>query len=249
MHSSSSGLLTDKETKVLLVKAQEGETDAMEKLVESNLRLVNSIALRFKNMGKEYDDIFQVGCIGLVKAINKFNLNYNVCFSTYAVPLIMGEIRRFLRDDMSITVSRTLKEQAQIVKKGRDELTAKSGAEPTLQQLAKHLDMTIEQISLAMEAVRPLHSIYEVAFQEDGNPVYVLDHLCTEEDESGFNKVLLAELLDQLPPRERIVLKLRYNDDITQGEIGKMLGISQVQVSRIERSAITKLRDSVKKTE
>jgi len=249
MRSSAPRLLTDKEVKQLLQKAQCGDQAAKEQLVEANIRLVNSIALRFKAMGKEYEDIFQVGCLGLVKAINNFNLEYEVCFSTYAVPLIMGEIRRFIRDDMPISVSRTLKEQAQTVKKGREELVNLLGNEPTMQQLSDHLAMPVEQITLALEALRPLTSIYDATFHDDGDAVYVLDSLKNNDNENSFDRLFIESLLAGLSPREKKVLELRYGEDKTQSETGRILNISQVQVSRIERTAIMKLREIAQKTD
>ena len=250
MHiASSPKLLSDKEAKALIKKAQNGEESAKEKLVECNIRLVNSIAMRFKNMGKEYEDIFQVGCLGLVKAINNFNLEYNVCFSTYAVPLIMGEIRRFLRDDMPISVSRTVKEQAQIVKKGREELCAKLGNEPTLSQLAEYLKMTPEEINMALEAMRPVSSIYDTTNHDNGDSVYLLDYLAAEKEEGNFDKLFLDLMINELPQREKKIIELRYKDDKTQSEIGEMMNISQVQVSRIEKAALIKLREKIQKTD
>lgn len=245
--SSAQKPLADPDAKALLYQAQHGDTAAREKLVEANLRLVASIACRFRNMGKDYDDIFQVGCLGLVKAINNFDLSFDVCFSTYAVPLIMGEIRRFLRDDTLLSVSRTLKEQAQLVKRGREELCRSLGGEPTIHQLAAHLHMTAEQITEAMEAMQPPNSIYDTAFQEDGDPVYLLDFLAGDDGDGICDRLLLEASLARLPAREKNIIELRYKSDKTQSEIGEMLHISQVQVSRLERAALLKLRSMIYK--
>lgn len=244
MNSPQYARLSDKEQKELLRQAQAGKSEAAERLVCANMRLVSSVACRFKNMGKEYDDIFQVGCMGLVKAINKFDFDYGVCFSTYAVPLIMGEIRRFMRDDSPISISRTLREQAQSVKKGRERLTADLGREPTLAELSKQLAMPAEQINTALEAMLPVASIYESVFNDDGDS-YLLDYLAVSDNENYFDKIVLDELITGLADRERLILQLRYQEDKTQSEIGRLLSISQVQVSRIERAAVLKLRKSL----
>lgn len=237
-------LLGDEEMNELLIKAQSGNTTAREKLINCNLRLVFNLVQRFANRGYELEDLFQIGTIGLIKAIDKFNLTYNVKFSTYAVPMIIGEIRRFLRDDNPVKVSRSLKENAYKISKTRDALTRDLGRDPTLQEIALELAMPIEEIITSLEAVQTPTSIHETLYQDDGDPIYIIDQLKSCEDEtSWFEHLALKELLEKLSEKEREIILLRFFNDKTQTEVAGLVGLSQVQVSRIERQALKRFRN------
>lgn len=236
-------LLKDEEMTELLQKVQKGDGEAREKLINCNLRLVFSLVQRFSNRGYESEDLFQIGTIGLIKAIDKFDLSYNVKFSTYAVPMIIGEIRRFLRDDSPIKISRSLKENAYRINKKRETLTKQLGREPTLQEIAAEIDIPLEEIIASLEAMQMPTSIYETLYQDDGDPIYVLDQLSSEtDDEAWFEKIAFKEILSKLPHKERDILIMRFIQDKTQTEIAKIIGLSQVQVSRLERQALKKLK-------
>lgn len=246
-------LLKDEETFDLLEKAQNNDREAREKLINCNLRLVFNLVQRFSNRGYELEDLFQIGTIGLIKAIDKFDLAYNVKFSTYAVPMIIGEIRRFLRDDNPIKVSRSLKENAYRINKIRDSLTKQLEREPTLQEIADKLDISIEEVITSLEAMQLPVSIYETLYQDDGDPIFLLDQLSNEKEEGAwFEKIALKETLDKLSEKEREILIMRFFQDKTQTEVAKTMGISQVQVSRLERQALKKfkhlLEDEISKT-
>jgi RNA polymerase sporulation-specific sigma factor len=238
-------LLSDDEMSELLIKAQAGDKQARERLINCNLRLVFNLVQRFANRGYEIEDLFQIGTIGLIKAIDKFDTNYNVKFSTYAVPMIIGEIRRFLRDDNPVKVSRSLKETAYKVNKCRDTLTKELGREPKISEIAEILDIEVEDIVAALEAVQTPTSIHETLYQDDGDPIYVLDQLTKDSDEEAhwFDKLALKEILNKLPVKEREVLLLRFFQDKTQTEVAETVGLSQVQVSRIERQALRRIKN------
>ena len=230
-------------TRELLQKAQQGDASARETLVEENAGLVWSIARRFLGRGYELEDLFQVGNIGLIKCIDKFDLNFDVKFSTYAVPMILGEIKRFLRDDGMLKVSRPLKETAVKARAVREALTQKNGTEPTLEELAQALKVSKEDLILSLEAGREVESIYSTVYQGDGTPVYLLDKLKAGEGGSEMiDKILLRELIGKLPPRERTLILLRYFQDKTQAQVAEQMGISQVQVSRLEKKILAGIR-------
>ncbi|MEW5952895.1 MAG: RNA polymerase sporulation sigma factor SigF [Bacillota bacterium] len=237
-------LLKDEEMRMLLARARDGDEAARERLVNCNLKLVFNLVKRFQNRGYELEDLFQIGCIGLMKAIDKFDLSYNVRFSTYAVPMIVGEIRRFLRDDSPVKVSRSLKESAYKIHQIKDMLTGKLGRDPTVNEVADELGMSREEVVSAMEASQAPASIYETLHQDDGDPIYLLDQLSSQEgDISWSDRVAVKELLVALPERDRQILIWRFFEDRTQGDIARRLGLSQVQVSRLERQALKKLRE------
>lgn len=237
-------LLSDDEMTELLAKAKLGDCEARERLVNCNLRLVFNLVQRFANRGYEIEDLFQIGTIGLIKAIDKFDTSYNVKFSTYAVPMIVGEIRRFLRDDNPVKVSRSLKETAYKINKCRDSLTKELGREPKISEIAEILGMEREEIVAALEAVQTPTSIHETLYQDDGDPIYLLDQLTNdvEDEPPWFDKLALKEVLGKLPLKEREVLLLRFFQDKTQTEVAESIGLSQVQVSRIERQALRKIK-------
>lgn len=236
-------LLPDEEMVDLLKKAQSGNSEAREKLINCNLRLVFNLVQRFSNRGYELEDLFQIGTIGLIKAIDKFNLEYNVKFSTYAVPMIIGEIRRFLRDDNPVKVSRSLKENAYKINKARDSLTKELGREPTLNEISEKLGISREEIITSMEAVQSPASIHDTLYQDDGDPIYIIDQLSSEkEDGSWFDRIAMKEILSKLTEKEREIILMRFYQDKTQTEVAEMVGLSQVQVSRIERQALKRFR-------
>ena len=239
--------LTNEETKELIRCAQQGDTGAQERLTLCNTALVKSIVKRYLNRQVEYDDLFQIGCMGLVKAIRNFDLSYDVRFSTYAVPMIAGEIKRFLRDDGMIKVSRSLKELAAQAAAARERLSAERGRDVGVSEIAAELGVDAEEVAAALEAARPHMSIYEPAYG-DNSDALMLDHVQDGADEMGdtLNRVLLKELLGTLEPRERTIIMLRYFSDKTQNEIAEEIGISQAQVSRLEKNAIKTMKRLIK---
>lgn len=240
-------LLKDKELRDLLIRSKAGDSFARDKLVNCNLKLVFNIVRRFQNRGHELEDLFQIGCIGLMKAIDKFDLSYDVKFSTYAVPMIVGEIRRFLRDDNPVKVSRSVKETAYKIQQVRDLLTARLSREPSISEVASELGLSREEVIGALEATQSPTSIYETLHQEDGDPIYLLDQLKGEEDGDvpWLESLSVKELLNRLPERDRNIINWRFFEDKTQSEIARRLGLSQVQVSRLERQALKKLKDLI----
>ena len=237
-------LLSHKETIELIKKAQSGDNKARDKLVESNLGLVRSVLRGFLNRGHDVDDLFQIGSIGLIKAIDKFDLSYDVKFSTYAVPMIIGEIKRFLRDDGIIKVSRSLKQIAGVAKQAGEKLYKLLGREPTIQEISDEIGVEKEKIVMALESSYQPEYLYKIVHQNDGSPLYLIDKISLEENEpiDVLDNIILKEVISQLKPRDRQVIVLRYFQDKTQVEVANTLGISQVQVSRIEKRIIGDMR-------
>lgn len=228
----------------LIPLAKEGNTEALNKLIEANLPLVTSISKKFTNRGYEYEDIYQIGCMGLVKSIKNFDEKYNVKFSTYAVPMIIGEIKRFLRDDGMIKVSRNVKSLAKKLHFDKEALTKKLNREPTIEELAQFSGMDKEEILFALESSASMQYLYEVIHQDDGSPVLLIDKLSENaiEDKNITEKLALKEALRNLDIKSRQIIVLRYFKDKTQIQVAKMLGISQVQVSRIEKKVLQEMR-------
>ncbi len=247
--SRDNELLSHEETIELIKKAQQGDMEAKNKLVMNNVGLVKSVLRGFSNRGYEVDDLFQIGSIGLLKAIDKFDTSFNVKFSTYAVPMILGEIKRFLRDDGIIKVSRSLKQTANKVKYAKEDLAKKLGREPTINELSEELDINKEEIVMAMESSYHPEYLYDVVHQDDGNPLLLIDKVGLEEDGEGdlIDRIVLKELLSELKERDRQVIILRYFKDKTQVEVANLLGISQVQVSRIEKKIIEEMKKKLAK--
>ncbi|TFJ93762.1 RNA polymerase sporulation sigma factor SigF [Lentibacillus salicampi] len=240
-HRNLQESLNDEQVKTYIHKSQEGDKEARDILVESNVRLVWSVVQRFINRGYDSDDLFQIGSIGLIKAIDKFDLSYDVKFSTYAVPMIIGEIQRFIRDDGSVKVSRSLKETGNKIRKKRDELTKQLGRAPTVLEIAESLHITPEDVVHAEEAAKSPHSIHETVFENDGDPITLLDQIA-DDDTKWFDKLSLQEAIRRLNERERLILYLRYYKDRTQSEVADRLGISQVQVSRLEKKILEEMK-------
>lgn len=231
-------------TIALIRKSHDGDKEAREQLVEENVGLVWCVVKRFYGRGTEAEDLFQIGSIGLLKAIDKFDLSYEVKFSTYAVPMISGEIKRFLRDDGIIKVSRSLKELSYKIFQARESLIAEMGREPTLEELAGTMHVDKEEIVQALEAGTEVESLYKPIHQKEGSEIRLVDKLEEKErkEEKILDHMLLKQLLETLDKEERQLIYLRYFADETQAEIGKKLGISQVQVSRMEKRIIENLR-------
>lgn len=239
--------LADGDFRELIARAQAGDEAAREYLVEQNLNLVRSVLQRFMSRGYEWDDLFQIGSIGLLKAIDRFDLNIPVKFSTYAVPMIIGEIKRFFRDDNPVKVSRPVKELAYKIHKLQERLMANLGRDPTISELSQELGIASEEIVAALEAAQTPTSLYELAYQDSGDPIYVMDQIKLEnpEESNFFENFALKEVLGKLPEKERNVIKLRFFMDKTQSEVAGIIGLSQVQVSRIEKQALKTLRQYI----
>ena len=231
-------------TIALIQKAHEGDKEAREQLVKDNVGLVWSVVKRFYGRGTDAEDLFQIGSIGLLKAIDKFDLSYDVRFSTYAVPMISGEIKRFLRDDGMIKVSRSLKELSYKLFQAREEMTAALGREPTIEELSLELHVEKEEIVQAMEAGGEVESIYKPIHQKEGSEIRLMDKLVEKEHQEDriLDSMLLQQLLETLDKEERRLIYLRYFKNQTQSAVGKKLGISQVQVSRMEKKIMAALR-------
>lgn len=236
------------EKAVLIERAQAGEKEAREVLIEQNLGLVRHIVKRFTGRGYDAEDLFQIGVIGLIKSIDKFDTGYDVKFSTYAVPLITGEIKRFIRDDGMIKVSRTLKENGMKVKYAAERLGNKLNREPALFEVAEEAALSVEEVVLAMEANIQVESIYKSVYQNDGNEIFMVDQLADEkqdEQELVLNHLVVRQLIGGLSKKEQMLIKLRYYQDKTQTEVARVLGISQVQVSRMEKKILSGMREKI----
>ncbi|MDD3242590.1 MAG: SigB/SigF/SigG family RNA polymerase sigma factor [Eubacteriales bacterium] len=232
-------------TAELLRAAQRGDRQAEECLVNANIALVHSIARRFRDRGHDYEDIFQIGCIGFVKAIRNFNLDYDVCFSTYAVPMIMGEIRRFLRDDGPIKISRSLKDKARRLMAASEQLKNRLQRDPTLNELAQAADIPPEEIPQVMEAMLPVGSIDDEVDVGGDNPVKAVDRIADDrqQPENHIDGIVIEQMLSALQARERRIIVMRYYQEKTQSEIAREIGVSQVQISRLESKILRKMRD------
>lgn len=235
------------EMSVLIERSHAGDKEAREVLIEKNLGLVHHIVKRYLNRGVDAEDLFQIGCIGLMKAIDKFDLSFEVKFSTYAVPMISGEIKRFLRDDGLVKVSRTLKENGWKIKKVREQFQHENGREPTLQEVAELTGLSVEDVVMAMDAGAEVESIYRSIYQSDGNEIYLADQIASRsnEKEQLLNHMLLGQLLSELEGEEKELISLRYFQGKTQVDVAQRLGISQVQVSRLEKRILHRMREKV----
>ena len=239
--------LSQEEMDTLLHLAKAGDRKAKEKLIEGNLRLVLSVIQRFEKRGESPDDLFQVGCIGLIKAISNFDPTKNVRFSTYGVPMIAGEVRRYLRDNSAIRVSRSIRDTAYRVLQCKEAMLATMGREPTLEELSKELELTQEEVSRAMDAVCAPVSLYDPVYTDGGDPLTVMDQVRDQKntDENWMERIALRDAFRALGDREKQILSLRFYDGKTQMEVAGALGISQAQVSRLEKGAINAMRKSV----
>ena len=240
-------VLKNDEMRNLFTALQAGQTEAREKLIQGNLRLVLSVIQRFNNRGEFIDDLFQVGCIGLIKAIDNFDLSQNVRFSTYAVPMIIGEIRRYLRDNNSVRVSRSLRDIAYKALQVRERLLAENATEPTIVQMAERLEVPKEEVVFALEAIQEPVSLFEPIYNDGGDPILVMDQISDEKntDAQWLESITVNEALKKLNNREKHIVSLRFFKGKTQMEVADEIGISQAQVSRLEKAALKQLRKYV----
>lgn len=240
-------VLKGEETRRLLKLAQTGDKAAREQLISGNLRLVLSVVQKFANRGESMDDLFQVGCIGLIKAIDCFDLTQNVQFSTYGVPMIAGELRRFLRDHSAIRVSRSMRDTAYKVLQAKERLTNDNGREPDVEAIAKELGIPRQDVVFAMEAICDPVSLYEPVFSDAGESATVMDQIgdTKNTDEQWLEQIALEEAMHRLSRREKHILALRFYDGRTQMDVAKAVGISQAQVSRLEKNAISQIKKNI----
>lgn len=244
VNTSKLPTLTRKEKDELFLKIKAGDLQAREEFVQGNLRLVLSVIQRFNNRGENVDDLFQVGCIGLIKAIDNFDLSQNVQFSTYAVPMIIGEIRRYLRDNNAIRVSRSLKDIAYKALHVKERLINENSKEPTISEIAKELDLPKEDVVFALDAITDPVSLFEPIYHDGGEAIFVMDQVKDEKntDETWLESIALGEAMKHLDDREKHILNLRFFQGRTQMEVAEEIGISQAQVSRLEKSALKQMR-------
>ena len=235
-------VLKNEETQALLRRAKAGDQKAREELIAGNLRLVLSVIHKFSNRGENVDDLFQIGCIGLIKAIDNFDITQNVRFSTYAVPMILGEVRRYLRDNNSIRVSRSLRDTAYKAIYARENLMKKNMKEPTIMEIADEVGLSKEEITYAMDAIQTPMSLYEPVYTDGGDPLYVMDQISDKKnrEENWIEQLSLNEAMKRLPDRERNII--RFYEGRTQTEVAEEVGISQAQVSRLEKNALKTMR-------
>jgi len=240
-------ILNAKQTRALLLRVKEGNPQAREEFIHGNLRLVLSVIQRFSNRGELMDDLFQVGCIGLIKALDNFDLSHDVRFSTYAVPMIIGEVRRHLRDNNAIRVSRSLRDSAYKALQARSRLMEQNSREPSIAEIAKELDLPEEEVVFALDAIQEPISLYEPIYHDDGDAIFVMDQISDNKtsDSIWLDSIALTNGMEHLAEREQHILKLRFFQGKTQMEVSKEIGISQAQVSRLEKSALKHMQKYV----
>lgn len=230
----------------LIKRAHLGDKAARDQLVCENTGLIWSMVKRFSGRGYDLEDLFQIGCVGILKAIDKFDMTFDVKFSTYAVPMILGEIKRFIRDDGMVKLSRSVKENGWKIRNAETELALKFGREPTIDEIATYVELSREDVVMTMEANRDVESINKVLYENDGNEVCVGDMVCSEENnEKIVNHIVVRKLLEELNDKEKQVIRLRYFNDKTQSQVAMTMGISQVQVSRLEKKILLRLREKM----
>lgn len=239
INTSTLKILPEKEKQALLIEAKKGNKRAREELINGNLRLVLSVIQRFTNRGENLDDLFQVGCIGLIKAIDNFDTSHDVRFSTYAVPMIIGEVRRYLRDNNPVRVSRSLRDTAYHAMQIKERITNEKGYEPTVEEIAKEMNLKKEEVVIALEAVVDPVSFYEPVYSNGGDTIFLMDQIGSNETDSDWvDEIFLKESIKNLPDREKRILSMRFMRGMTQTEVANEIGISQAQVSRLEKNAI-----------
>ena len=244
VNTSKLPVLTNAQMRKLFQALKNGDTSARTQLINGNLRLVLSVIQRFANRGEYVDDLFQVGCIGLMKAIDNFDLTQNVKFSTYAVPMIIGEIRRYLRDNNPLRVSRSLRDMAYKALQVRENLINKYSREPSVNEIAQELNLPREEIVFALDAIQDPVSLFEPIYHDGGDPIFVMDQVCVEKnhDQRWLEDIAIKDALNKLSERERLILTLRFYEGKTQMEVAEEIGISQAQVSRLEKAALAHMR-------
>lgn len=247
VNTSKLPVLTNKEKEELFIKIKAGDKKAREEFINGNLKLVLSVVRKFNNRGENVDDLFQVGCIGLIKAIDNFDLSQNVLFSTYAVPMIIGEIRRHLRDNNSIRVSRSLRDIAYKALQAKEALILKNNREPTIDEVAKEIGISREEIANALDAIQDPVSLYEPIYNDGADSLFLMDQIGDEKnkDENWVEDIAISEGLKKLNNREQMIIRKRFFDGKTQMEVADEIGISQAQVSRLEKSALLHMRKSI----
>lgn len=246
--TSNLKVLKEKEKMNLLKLAQNGDTNARDELIRGNLRLVLSVIQRFASRGESLDDLFQVGCIGLIKSIDNFDITQDVRFSTYAVPMIIGEIRRYLRDNNSIRVSRSMRDIAYRAMQIKEQMTSENKREPSVEELAKEMNVPRETVVLALESIVEPISLYEPVFSDSGDPVYIMDQIGDKNDDINWlDEISLKQSIRELNEREKRILSLRFLMGKTQMEVANEIGISQAQVSRLEKGALVKVKSKNEK--
>lgn len=247
VNTSKLPVLSTEQKKVLFERIKKGDLEARDEFVNGNLRLVLSVVQRFYNRGENIDDLFQVGCIGLIKAIDNFNTELDVRFSTYAVPMIIGEIRRYLRDNNPIRVSRSLRDIAYKALTTREQFTNKHGREPSISEIAKEMELDVADVVLAMDAIADPMSLYEAIYNDGGDAIYLMDQVKDDKDtdESWTQTINLNEAMKKLSDREKMIIDMRFFDGKTQIEVAEEIGISQAQVSRLEKGALAHMRKNV----
>ena len=247
VNTSKLKILKNEETMELLRRVKTGDREARETLIEGNLRLVLSVIQKFSSRGENVDDLFQVGCVGLIKAIDNFDINQPVRFSTFGVPMIIGAIRRYLRDNSAIRVSRSMRDTAYRILQVRDRLISENQREPTVEQIAKALEIPREEVVFAMDAIMDPVSLYEPVYSDGGDAICVMDQVSDTQDtdESWTNRIALKEAMKRLDSRERRILSLRFYEGKTQMEVSAEVGISQAQVSRLEKGAINTIKKNL----
>jgi RNA polymerase sporulation-specific sigma factor len=247
VNTSRLPVLTNEQKKALFIKIKAGDEEARQEFINGNLKLVLSVIKRFNNRGENVDDLFQVGCIGLIKAIDNFDLSQNVLFSTYAVPMIIGEIRRHLRDNNSIRVSRSLRDIAYKALQAKEKLTVQNSKEPTLADIAKELGVAKEEIAYALDAIQEPVSLYEPVYNDGADSLFIMDQVkdIKNIDENWIEDIAISEAMKKLNDREKMILSKRFFEGKTQMEVADEIGISQAQVSRLEKSALSHMKRNV----
>ena len=246
VNTSKLKVLKSDEMRELLIKCHEGDREAREKLIAGNLRLVLSVIQRFGNRGENPDDLFQVGCIGLMKAIDHFDVSQGVQFSTYGVPMIIGEVRRFLRDNNAVRVSRSMRDTAYKAIQCKEQLTARGGKEPTIEEISQALSMKREDVVVALEAIVEPVSLYEPVFSDGGDTIYIMDQVGDGNDQDWLEEIAIKQAIRGLSDREKRILSLRFLEGKTQMEVAGEVGISQAQVSRLEKGALGKIKKEIR---
>ncbi len=243
VNTSSLKVLTDAEKEALIIRSKQGDRAAREELVEGNLKLVLSVVQRFSGRGENPDDLFQVGCIGLIKAIDNFDTKHEVKFSTYAVPMIIGEIRRYLRDNNSVRVSRSIKDTAYRVMQAKEKLTALHQRDPSVEEIASELDISRQEVVLALESIVDPLSLSEPVYSDGGDTIYVMDQIGDNNDDKNWlDEIMFRQSVQELSDRERLILSMRFMKGQTQMEVAQEIGISQAQVSRLEKGALDRIK-------
>jgi len=244
VNTSKLPVLKEKEMRELLKRMRNGENDCRDEFIRCNLRLVLSVIQRFNNRGENPDDLFQVGCVGLIKAIDNFDLNQNVRFSTYAVPMIIGEIRRYLRDNNSIRVSRSLRDIAYKALQVKERIIREKNQQPTIGEIAKELNISREEVVFALDAIQDPVSIFEPIYNDGGDSLFIMDQISDtkNKDENWLDNISLREAMKKLSVREKLILSMRFFQGRTQMEVADEIGISQAQVSRLEKNALKNMR-------